>query len=206
MVENVNERSGWKKASSCPVCDSKEATLEFAKYGIELVACSNCNLRYHSRIPANPNDIYSDPVYMQGSQGFWADDYKYRKERFGRERIGILAQTIGTIEGLSILDVGCGSGYFLDCARDEGAFCYGLEISRDIRDWVSRQLGIEVYDKPLKELTLDRKFDVITVFDMIEHVERPVELLVHAYRLLKEGGHVFIFTPNFVASFTFPVG
>ena len=197
MVENVNNGSGWKQVTSCPACQCEKATYELTKFDIELVTCSECNLRYHTRIPANNNDIYGDPVYIKGSQGVWANDYEYRKERFGRERVGILSGVIGSLKGLSILDVGCGSGYFLECAEEEGAICSGLEISSDIREWTSQRLGIEIFDRSLEELESDTRYDIITIFDLIEHVEKPVELLLNANRLLKKNGHIFIYTPNF---------
>ena len=197
MIEQVNKGKGWKDIKSCPVCNCEDSIPEFTKFHIDLVRCPECQLRYHVKAPVDINDAYNSPTYMQGSQGFWTDDYEYRKERFGRERMEILTNTIGDIKGKSILDVGCGSGYFLDCAKEKGAICYGLEIADDIRQWVSRQLGIKVFSRPIEELASDTKFDVITMFDLIEHVERPAELLLHAHRLLKNGGHVFFYTPNF---------
>ena len=198
VVDRVNSGNGWKDVPSCPVCSCSAATIEFRKLGIDLATCSNCHLRYHTKIPVNRDDVYNDPAFVKGSQGFWTkDEYNYRKERFGKERVEILANVVGDVKTMSILDVGCGSGYFSACAKEQGADCYGLEIAKDVQQWVSQHLSIEIFGKPLEQLETDIRFDVITAFDVIEHLERPLEFLLHAHRLLKNEGVIFVYTPNF---------
>jgi len=68
----VGEGKGWKTIACCPVCDSLDHVHELEKRGIPLVRCKNCDLRFHTKIPADPNDVYqaSDyTVYTKDTEG-----------------------------------------------------------------------------------------------------------------------------------------
>lgn len=60
-----------------------------------------------------------------------------------------------------------------------------------------KEFGLEVATTSIEEYESDIQFDVITMFGVIEHVLNPMDILGHSKRLLKEGGYIVIFTPNF---------
>ena len=74
-----------------------------------------------------------------------------------------------------ILDVGCATGQFLEEAKNFGYSVEGLELSRWSSDFVKRK-GIRVYRERLKRLAkkFSGRYDVITLFGVIEHFENPV--------------------------------
>src|SRR5690349_22293158 len=96
-----------------------------------------------------------------------------------------------------LLDVGCSAGFFLKVARDRGFDVHGLEIPAD-----TAALARERYDVDVQVGTLDDahfepgSFDVVTMWDVIEHVRDPVGAMSTVARLLKPGGIAALMTPN----------
>ena len=98
----------------------------------------------------------------------------------------------------SVLDIGCGVGVFLNRARKEkNCSVYGVDISPVAIGLLSRQ-GMEghVYNSDTDELTLDRKFDIIVVTGLLEHVTYENRLLEAIQQNLAFGGTAFISVPN----------
>jgi len=90
--------------------------------------------------------------------------------------------------GGRLLDVGCGTGAFLSVANSEYA-CSGVDVSAEAVAVVRHDLGIEAQSGDLRSLQMPRNhFDVITLFDVIEHVPEPDQLLVEVQHLLTPDG------------------
>lgn len=104
----------------------------------------------------------------------------------------------GNIE--RILDIGCGYGYFLEVCLQAGIpQVYGVDISTSAFE-KSKVLGkakVEQLDFSRQRSSFDVNFfDVITAFDVIEHVEDEDFFVEEVYRILKKGGLLFLITPN----------
>lgn len=74
--------------------------------------------------------------------------------------------------------------------------CFGLELGKDLARFTANRLGIQVWDCDLLNLDTNEKFDVITMFDLIEHIENPLALIKKAKELLVPDGFILIFTPQ----------
>ena len=185
----------WRDVTSCPVCGSMERVHELVKHGIELVACQSCGTRYGTKM-ADLDAIYKDPNYVSFSADDTEEHFNYRRERFGRERVAILEKYCGNLEQKRILDVGCGNGYFLSVASEKSKHCFGAEFSDKLRKFTEQKTGCMVYDKTLDELPSEG-FDIITLFDLIEHIPEPVPFMKSVDRILSPGGYILIFTPVF---------
>jgi 2-polyprenyl-3-methyl-5-hydroxy-6-metoxy-1,4-benzoquinol methylase len=98
---------------------------------------------------------------------------------------------------LHLLDVGCGNGALLGRAQALGFVAAGIEISPRLALLVKDRFHCEVHQQLLAELKLpESSFDVVTMYDLIEHTENPKEDLEHVFRILKSGGVFFALTPN----------
>jgi len=98
---------------------------------------------------------------------------------------------------LHLLDVGCGNGALLGRAQALGFVAAGTEISARLASLVKARFQCEVHQQLLAELTLpESSFDVVTMYDLIEHAENPRQDLEHVFRILKPGGIFFALTPN----------
>jgi SAM-dependent methyltransferase len=127
--------------------------------------------------------------------------YQFQRGKYG-PKLAFMRRYFGErFPSISVLDVGVGYGVFLKIAGED----YGLrnlfgmdpyptsiEIARAMTP--ARIERGSLFDErwPFTE----RSFDVITCFDVLEHVERPVEFFEHARRYLREGGIAIISTPN----------
>jgi len=98
----------------------------------------------------------------------------------------------------NVLDVGCGTGDFLDLARTAGLQTFGLELNPTAAG-KARAKGHEIFDRLLPEVPEDARpggFDLITLFQVLEHVPDPVGILKQAATCLKPGGYVSIAVPS----------
>jgi len=97
-----------------------------------------------------------------------------------------------------VMDVGCGSGLFLDLARQAGLETFGLELNPAAAE-KARAKGHQVLDRMLHELRPDQalgSLDLITFFQVLEHVPDPVAVLRQAADLLKPGGVISAAGPS----------
>jgi 2-polyprenyl-3-methyl-5-hydroxy-6-metoxy-1,4-benzoquinol methylase len=104
---------------------------------------------------------------------------------------------------LSLLDVGCAEGGFLAIAR-RWYDVVGLDFNRRAIAIARDRFGLDkVYPAAVEDiprladdLGIPRQFDVVTLFDVIEHVEQPLALLKSIHEVVKSGGRLVINTPN----------
>ena len=176
---------------------SNDYKVEFASFGIDIIACKRCTLRYAAKVPIDPNDVYEDLVYFDIIQDSYVAFHEYRKQRLGKDRVKLIINQLGNIRGKKLLDIGSGSGYFLECAIEAGAECIGIEAGGHLREWSQKRLGVSIMKDDIDEMPSNMLFDIITMFDVVEHVLDPVALMKSVCQHLTLSGIVVVFTPNF---------
>lgn len=174
--------------SSCLVCSSdKLKDLETYKSNF-LCKCQSCGFVFSKRIPSEQELIehymgygrndYLSPVTIKRYNELLDQFEKYRKTN-------------------RILDVGCGIGYFLEEAKKRGWEVFGTEYT-DLAVNICREKGIEMNQGVLNPSDYSpESFDIITSFEVIEHIYNPREELQNFNTLLRKGGMVYVTTPNF---------
>jgi SAM-dependent methyltransferase len=127
------------------------------------------------------------------------EDETYVIERLGREKtfakhLESIEKITGPGAGRELLDVGAYVGIFVEVACQQGWQAIGVEPS----DWaagMAQANGIPVFHGTLESPELkNRRFDVITLWDVIEHLDDPSTELARCYELLKPGGRLAIHT------------
>ncbi len=143
----------------------------------------------------------------------WADRYGYpapaltaarrRLARLARLAPGVAAGATLEVMGLDrrwgsrLLDVGCGSGRFMDQMRSLGWTTAGVEVDAVAASHARHAFGLDVREGTLHDAGFaDASFDVVTLSHVIEHVADPVGLLRECLRVLRPGGHMVVTTPN----------
>jgi 2-polyprenyl-3-methyl-5-hydroxy-6-metoxy-1,4-benzoquinol methylase len=177
----------------CPLCASADTVAAFTKDGVNYRDCRSCGFRYSSP-QVNPNlytaiDDYTE-AYLQYLAPEPAD-----KTNFDALREWIDRQT--PLRGKRVLDVGAGGGKFVRYLRASGVDVVGLEPSRVLFDRFlagDPAFTCELLDQYSQ--SAGTQFDVITAFDVIEHVVSPSEFLGHVASLLKPGGLFVVSTPD----------
>ncbi len=188
-IKFVKKNHGFKKIKKCPVCFSERKESYLVQYGIKIVCCQNCNLTFSEEQPENFNDVYSNDDYLIKSINAYDKTRNYRIKRFAVERIGILKKYK---KGGSLLDFGCGTGWFLEEAKKYYKV-NGVEYSDSLRKWLKTKLNISSFKDISK---IKNKYDIITAFDVIEHVSSPLIFLRNLRKILKKDGVILIYTPN----------
>jgi len=96
-----------------------------------------------------------------------------------------------------ILDVGCGGGAFLNLAKAAGLSTFGVELNPNAGE-LARKAGHEVYEVLVSDLIKENKppqFDMVTAWQVLEHVSDPVLFLRECSCLVKTGGYLAIAVP-----------
>ncbi len=196
-VVNVNQREGWSPNLTCPACGDERSNAIMERFGWKVLQCQECEIGFMEAFPRNLGDVYSHEGYNATQETNYLHNVDYRKKRFGAERLNIIRRHIAKPPGsVRLLDVGCGTGWFLEMAKNEGFIVSGLEMGREIAEHTSRRLGIRIFTQTIQEIPEQDKFDVITLFDLLEHVPDPKALLRAVREHLLPGGIALIFTPN----------
>ena len=98
-----------------------------------------------------------------------------------------------------VLDIGCGGGLFLALLEREGAGGVGIELSDSRAHYAATKHGLEVHKRPIEsdfwQKGYAQSFDAVTLWDVIEHVNYPLQTLRCAANVLKKGGLLLIDTP-----------
>ncbi len=190
----------------CEICGSKDYSEVCSRNGgSSVVRCSHCGLEFVNPMPtqhhldalyrketrgdAGGNPYYS--TYLQERLDRWQAYRKKYNERL--QRIERLYHGTGRI-----LDVGCGGGFFLKAASERGWDPHGIDIVPEFVHFAKEQLKlVNVRRATLQEADWPPAFfDVIVLWDLIEHVPRPRSFLERCSELLKTGGLLVIWTPN----------
>jgi 2-polyprenyl-3-methyl-5-hydroxy-6-metoxy-1,4-benzoquinol methylase len=182
----------------CMLCGSTARRPVIEVDGFELAKCVECGLVY----VANPPDAERLKSLYSFSSGYHqaladpASEVTQSHRRQGREYLEWLA-SVGADRG-RLLDVGCSVGVFMAEARDHGFTVRGVEFSADTADVARSLYGLDVQTGTIDDLTSDgvEPFDIVTMWDVIEHLEDPLGALRIVHRLLRPGGVVAIRTPN----------
>jgi SAM-dependent methyltransferase len=196
-IENVENKNGWYHVDKCPLCNSMKRKTEFVKLGIAIVCCLECSLRYAGRFPVNTEDVYSDGKYQEAVVNIYMKNHAFKMENFGKERIELIRQHIDKPNESKLLDIGCGTGWFLELSKKYGFDVSGQELSKHMAQWTSERLNISIMNLPIDKLSTSIKYDVITMFDVLEHVKDPMKIILKCRSLLNYNGIIVIFTLNF---------
>jgi len=137
----------------------------------------------------NKSDLFNKNYFDKQFSGYTLNEERRKIFQYHLDALLLLA---GKIK--KILDVGCGFGYFLSLCDSLGIETYGLEISDYAINQAKRFTRAKIF-KERRFLKLNH-FDVITAFDVLEHLNDDEEMLRFIYGKLKKNGWFYGTTPN----------
>ncbi len=181
----------------CPVCSGLTSTPVFTKNGFTIARCTACGLLHVSPTPSDQflQAHYQNPAYFSGEeeQGYrnYADMRKALLPHFKR-RLNLI-NTYQPSHG-RLLDFGCAAGYFLSIAKADGWQIAGLELSHEMAQAASQDLGVTIAES--LDAVHEKNFDAVTLWEVIEHLPHPVETLRQLRAHLRPNGLLMLSTPN----------
>jgi len=154
------------------------------------VKCKNCHLLYVNPIE-KASKINGDYSKMGNTD---APIIRGSRLRAAKSQLGLINKYKS---GTTLLDIGCGEGFFLLNASKAGYTTKGIELSQDAAEYARREFGLDVEAKPFEELRFaENYFDVVTLWQVLEHVPYPLMVLKEVHRILKPGGLLATSTPD----------
>ncbi|HEU4698533.1 MAG TPA: class I SAM-dependent methyltransferase [Gemmatimonadales bacterium] len=184
--------------SRCPVCLSTSTAPALRKDGVLLLRCADCHLRFCAEEPeAAPLEaLYDETYFTGGGAGGAGYDHYLADERTHRRQA---RRYLHRLEHLGLrpgrlLDVGCAAGFFLDEARRAGWDAHGIDVSPWAAAHAREHFGLDVRCESLLAASPAAPFDVVTVFNVFEHLPTPHAAADRLARLVRPGGHLLIET------------
>ena len=177
----------------CNICGSNKIKYKFTKNDYKLYQCDGCSFVFVHPYPNNEMlDRYYQESYESGKYEIYATAMDIRRK--------INEQRFSDIQkfnpGGKIFDIGCGVGYFLNVAQEHNLETYGVEFTEEGTK-ISKIKHKNVYKGTLDENTFsDSFFDVVSIFDVIEHIIKPMNTFKEISRIIKRDGILAITTPD----------
>src|SRR3989304_10012013 len=183
------------KNINCNNCNAGETRFLFTKDGYNIVQCQGCGLIFVNPRKESVFEIYNESYYKDG--GYY-QDYIHNRENYiwsFKKRMEVLSSFLKS--GSTVLDIGCAYGFFLEVASEAGYKVDGIEVNKYMVENVKNRLKVPCYlCADLTDFKSEKKYDCISFFDSIEHMENPRASIVKAGEMMDKGGLLVITTPN----------
>ena len=202
-LDQANQPAGTSTAARqgiepCPVCGHAGARewlqapdrFHGRRRDYELVRCSTCSLVWltHPPRPDEMHEHYTD-AYHSLISGAGEDS----PARWGFRKTAIAQHKPSG----SLLDLGCSSGSFFEFIKGEQWKLYGIEMSAECAKIAREKSGAEVFVGDIVDAQFPpESFDVITCFDVLEHLYEPRQVMAKVINWLKPGGIFYVLVPN----------
>lgn len=182
---------------TCSQCHNHQANTLLVRHQFQYQQCIECGL------------VRTNPQLTQDSIGkIYQDEYKNKSKSISPNfeqleiplEYEIILKTLTKIckKPGKLLDIGCFEGKFLWAARELGWQVIGTEISEKAITFARETWQLDVHLGVLEEIGFAaNQFDAIVLGDVIEHLPDPKHTLQEINRILRPGGAIYIWTPNF---------
>ena len=111
---------------------------------------------------------------------------KYREFYYFHQNVVPILNLTVSVLSVSAFDIGCATGFTLESAEENEWEAIGIELTPASIDF-ARKRGLKIIDKPLEEIEFDEKFAAISLFDVLEHLSNPREILDKVHESLFDG-------------------
>lgn len=192
----------------CYLCDYEgDMKIKSNVAGRDIVACPNCKLEFIYNQPSfdEIKNIYSNEYYKSwGMENGENNEVALMKKSTFRN---MLKKILPYKKSGNILDIGTASGFLLEEAKKIGFEPYGVELSEYSSSIAKQKFGNDrIHNGTIETSNFPENFfDLITMTDLLEHIQKPIEMLEICYKMLKQystgGGYIMITVPD-TTSFT----
>ncbi|KKT25826.1 MAG: Methyltransferase type 11 [Parcubacteria group bacterium GW2011_GWA2_43_9b] len=182
----------------CPICGSGRNKFFCAPNGFDIYDCQNCGVGFVWPIAGDSADIYRAEYFNGGladnrNNKFGYVDYEEDKRAMAGTFLTYLERVARYIVAGRMIDIGTATGYFLDLAKAKGWLTGGVEISAYAAA-IARDKGHKMFLGDVGDLAACEQYDVVTMWDVLEHLPNPKKYLEDVNKILILGGLVAINT------------
>jgi len=194
------------KQMSCSICNSiniqttyhgkirNGAPGQMTDDAVSVYRCENCNLIWHENITKNVTLYESDSYRNSMNEVVTLQEFYHKHDAEVLEKLNYTGTAI--YRDKLFMDIGCGGGGYADYIRNVAHHVVLIEPNNSFAEQL-RDKGYEVFaymdDATLK---YENSIELISSFDVIEHIDAPQEFLTGVYKLLQKGGMAYIGTPT----------
>ena len=198
------------KKLNCCICRSRKESVFYKTIdNFKLLKCNFCKIVYLEKTFIEASDFLEDAHSTNNKNKieYWGypeylKKYNFVFDYFFQERLERLTLH-NPPEGIW-LDIGTGYGLWQSFLKSKSIDSLGIEIDKNAFAY-TKSLGFDAINVSIENFFSDQKFAVITICDVLEHVEDPFEVLKKCHQLLLPNGLIYIQVPN-VLGFKIPFG
>lgn len=199
-ADNANFSKDYKEdLKGCPVCKSKEYSVYCVKDKFVHKECNECGLIYlDPKLNREATlKFYNSPVNeIYNEQKFHRENEVLPDDVENLDNYRLLLNTIDSVKGKKLLEIGPGRGTFLAKAAEDGFEVHAIELNKRLIENL-KKITEHIYSDDLQNIDLpENYFDVIYFRDVMEHIDIPIPFLSKLHKILKPGGVIFIDTHN----------
>jgi len=191
----------------CPLCFSENAGKYLpiidhflSKETFDLFKCSDCNFIFTQDHPdeKDAGHYYESKDYLSHNNtanGFIDILYGLSRNVMLNRKWRTIRQFTGLDKG-NLLDIGTGSGHFASFMKEKGWIVKGIEINDNVREASASRFGLDIISPGQITTLAAGRFDCITLWHVLEHLQDPFKYASEIKRLLKPGGSCIVALPN----------
>lgn len=193
--------------TNCPVCGSADIekvfdTADYFSSGevFPVWGCRNCGFRFTNHFPSEDliGTYYDSPDYISHSdsrRGLINKLYHLGRHYMLSQKVNLVSHYLNGQKG-KLLDIGCGTGYFLHVAQKRGFTVAGIEKNEQARAHAITCFGLDVKDEKSFFDMPERSCSIVTLWHVLEHLEKLNESLEKINNILTPDGTLVIALPN----------
>jgi 2-polyprenyl-3-methyl-5-hydroxy-6-metoxy-1,4-benzoquinol methylase len=189
-----------RKHVPCNLCGSDARRPYCPENGLGLVQCQQCGFVYVSPRPDADElyALYGETYFHNNESGVVGyTDYINDESNIRKTAQRRLRHLEGYLQAGKLLDVGCATGFFLDEARRCGWIAQGLDVSSFGVEYAQEHFGLDTVHSTLTDFDAQPgSYDLVTLWDVIEHVPDPTAYVKKSAELLRSGGVISLATPD----------
>ncbi len=196
--------------TTCPICnslaiayvhDSIDYTVSKKKFSIW--ECHNCFVRFTQDVPSQQEigPYYKAEAYIShtDTQKGLINKIYHKVRNYTLKSKRKLIQHETSLSKGNILDIGCGTGAFLNEMKSASWNITGLEPDKKASKMASKLYGINTQNPEVLFQLPKNSYDAITMWHVLEHVHQLHEYIKALYDLIKDNGSIFIAVPNYTS-------
>jgi len=190
-----------KYGRPCPNCGSTDSSLKFVEPPFQVLKCRHCSLVYLGN-PPHDGLVYEQ--YYESRESDVREYHGHSNDAVLAELFAINSQRIARLKKIKpsgrLLDIGCGRGYFLKTARDNGYEVHGIDISEKAIAYAQQGFNLSVKVGTIDQsVGMEKPFDVVTLWHVLEHFVDPYKSLQLSRALLADDGICVAEVPNLLS-------